>query len=318
MDKSPAQKRTGFFYIKKITGLALLLLTAAVFLFSGISKLYAFESFIWNIMDAGISNLTLASVAARIFIGIEMMLGLFLLFHLFLRSFTYPAILCTLAVFSAYLILLLIRQGDSGNCGCFGDAYEMKPSAAIGKNIVLIGVTGLLYAWYPVKPYKNGVWLATITGMGSLVAPFLFFPLNNDTEPGESARPIDLSPLYHSANPLNLPPEAELRKGKHIIAFMSLTCTHCRKAAFFLQVVHRQNPDIPIFFVLNGHPDQMQPFWEETHAAKVPHILFRGAEFQEMSGPGVPAIYYIHNSVIERKANYFQLDPQHMRKWLHE
>ena len=48
-------------------------------------------------------------------------------------------------------------------------------------------------------------------------------------------------------------------------------------------------------------------------------MLFRGAEdFRRMAGPGVPAIYYINNSIIERKANYFQLDPRHMQQWLQE
>jgi len=35
-----------------------------------------------------------------------------------------------------------------------------------------------------------------------------------------------------------------------------------------------------------------------------------------MAGPYVPAIYWINNSVIEKKSNYFQLDPKYMRDWL--
>src|SRR5690606_35750896 len=111
---------------------------------------------------------------------------------------------------------------------------------------------------------------------------------------------LDLTPLYYSSNSQNKPAPIELRKGKHIVAFMSLTCSHCKKAAFLLQVIHRQHPELPIFFVLNGHPDFLEDFFNETHAKGVPHILFRGGdEFQSMAGPGVPAIYYIHNSIIE-------------------
>jgi len=317
MHDALAQRKDAVFYTKRIIGLILLLVTAAVFLFSGISKLYDFERFIWNIMDAGISNMTVASVLARLFIGFEILLGLFLAFHLFLKSFTYPAVIGLLTLFTIYLFFLIARQGNSGNCGCFGDAYEMKPSAAIIKNLVMMATTGLLLIIYPIKPYKNSEWIGAIVGMAAIVAPFIFFPLSGDTKPEVVSETINLSPLYQSSNPENKPASAELRKGKHIVAFMSLTCPHCKKAAFLMQIIHRQHPDIPMFFVLNGHPDFLEDFYKETHARQIPHMLFRGSdEFQSMAGSAVPAIYFINNSIIERKANYFQLDPLYMKAWL--
>jgi hypothetical protein len=317
MQDSLAQKRNSAFFIKRTIGLILLLAIAAVFLFSGISKLYSFERFIWNIMDAGISNMTLASILARLFIGFEMLLGLFLLGHLFLKSFTYPAIIALLGVFIIYLIMLILKQGDNGNCGCFGDAYEMKPSAAILKNVIMIAATVALFYLYPIRPYKNAAAMAGILGMVAIVVPFVVFPLSQDSQPQVVNRPIDLTPLYHSSNPENKPPAVDLRQGKHIVAFMSLTCPHCKKAAFLLQVIHRQHPQLPIFFVLNGAPDFEKDFFDETHSSSVPHMLFRGGEeFQSMAGSAVPAIYWINNSVIERDANYFQLDPKYMEAWL--
>jgi hypothetical protein len=317
MQDAVAQKRNSSFYIKRTIGLILLLAIAAVFLFSGISKLYSFERFVWNIMDAGISNMTLASVLARLFIGFEMLLGVFLLAHLFLKSFTYPAIIALLGVFIIYLIMLILKQGDNGNCGCFGDAYEMKPSAAILKNVIMIAATVVLFYLYPIRPHKNAAAVAGILGMVAIVVPFVVFPLSQDSQPQVVSRPIDFSPLYHSTNPDNKPPSVDLRQGKHIVAFMSLTCPHCKKAAFLLQVIHRQHPQFPIFFVLNGAPDFEKDFFDETHASSVPHMLFRGGEeFQSMAGSAVPAIYWINNSVIERDANYFQLDPKYMEAWL--
>ncbi len=310
-----AQERTGLFYIKRITGLILLLALAAVFLFSGISKLYAFDPFMWNIMDAGISNMTFAGVVARLFIGFELLLGAFLIAHLFLKAFTYPAIIGLLVLFTIYLFVLIARQGDGGNCGCFGDAYEMKPSAAILKNVIMIALTVALMFLYPVKSYRNAEWIAAFVGMAAIVLPFIFFPMSQSTKPAVMDEAIDLSPLYHSSE--NTPPSVDLRKGKHIVAFMSLTCSHCKKAAFLLQVLHRQHPEYPLFLVLNGNRDFEADFFKETHAQGVPHMFFKGADaFQAMAGPGVPAIYWINNSVKERKSSYFQLDPVHMERWL--
>lgn len=319
MDITTEQRRTTAFYIKRITGLILLLAMAAVFLFSGISKLFAFERFIWNIMDAGVSQMTAASILARLFISFEIMLGLFLVAHIFLRAFTYPAIIALLTLFTIYLVILISRQGDAGNCGCFGDAYEMKPSLAIVKNLLMIAVAVVLIYIYPVRGYRHMEWVAGVTGMTALVLPFIFFPLSGDTQPAKASRPLDLTPLYQSSNPENKAPSIDLRKGKHIVAFMSLTCPHCKKAAFLLQVIHRQHPDYPIFFVLNGHPAFLDDFFKETHSRQVPHILFRGGkEFQSMAGSGVPSIYWIKDGIIEWDANYFQLDPAYMESWLKE
>jgi len=314
-----AQENNTPSFIKRIIGLILLLSMAAVFLFSGVSKLYAFEQFMWNIMDAGVSNMTLAAIAARLFIGFELLLGLFLLFHLFLKAFTYPVVIALLALFTIYLVILIFRQGDGGNCGCFGEALEMKPSVAIIKNIVMILCTLVLWKIYSVPSGKHAPWISAVVGMVALVAPFVAFPLSGDTKPEAMNQYVDLSPLYDATNEQNKPATIELRKGKHIVAFMSLTCPHCLKAAFLLQVIHRQHPDLPIFLVLNGHPDFLGDFMKETHAQQVPHMLFRGSEaFRSMAGDGVPAIYFINNSMIERKANYFQLDPAYMYEWLRQ
>lgn len=316
---STAQRKARFFSLKGFIGFTLLLAMAVVFLFSAVSKLFAFHPFVWNVMDAGISDMTAASIVARLFIGLELLLGLFLLFHLFLRSFTYPAVVSLLVVFSVYLGLLIMRQGDGGNCGCFGEAYEMKPSAAIIKNIVMMLVAVVLAYIRPGSYYKQAVWLSATVSIASLTAPFIIFPIAGSNKPITTQEYIDLTPLYHSNNPENKPAAVELRTGKHIVVFLSLTCSHCRKAAFQLQVVKRQHPELPLFFVLNGHPDQLSDFFAETHAERVPHLLFRGAaEFQAMAGSGVPAIYYVNNSVIERTANYFQLDPKYMKQWLAE
>lgn len=316
MIKGKLSTQSSFFYPKRIIGLLLLLTVAAVFLFSGISKLYTLEQLVWNIMDAGVTNMTLASVLARFFIGFELLLGFFLIAHIYLRSFTYLAVIALLLGFTLYLVQLMQQQGDTGNCGCFGDMYAMKPSAGILKNIIMMGIVALLMAIYSSKPYKNSEWIATLSAMVLMVLPFILFPLSGEGKPEIAHEPININPLYNTDG---AHPPIELRQGKHIIAFMSLTCSHCKKAAFLLQIIHRQHPKLPIFFVLNGHKNFETSFFEETKSKDVPHILFTGvSDFMQMAGTGVPAIYWVNNSIIERKSNYYQLDPNVMQQWLDE
>lgn len=338
-----------FFYLKRTLGFILLLAVACVFLYSAYSKIFsgfhfsksffsskdnffadaftidndAFDAFRWKFLDFGFNSITLAGAAARLVIGMELVIGFFLLFHIFLRRFTYPLVIGVLTFFSLYLVYQIILHGNTGDCGCFGSKVEMTPIVAIWKNVLLIIATFLLMYIYPAKPYKGQEWISIFIGMVALVIPFVVLPLRGDIEPLTVVNePIDLEPLY-ATTPI---PGVELRKGKHIIAFMSLTCRHCRKAAYLLQTIQHENPSFPIFLILSGHPDQQKEFFKESHAEAVPHMLFTNAtQFTDYTKyptnendkpKGVPAIYWINNSFIESKSTYYQLDPKEMAEWL--
>lgn len=322
---SPPQRNFSF-YLKRVIGILLLLAMAAVFFYSAYSKsgiafhdfkLFAndgpFMSFQWTFIDLGINSLMASGIIARLFIGFEFLLGLLLLFHIFLRPFTYKVILVLLSIFTIYLLFVIITQGNHGNCGCFGDNIEMTPLQSIWKNLAMIAVTVVLMYIYPAKPYKNQEVIAVLLVMVALVTPFILNPLDIDNKPEAAQEAIDLNPLYKEAPT----PSVDLRSGKHIIAFMSLTCPHCRKAAYLLHVIHHHNPDIPIYFLLSGSDDHEKEFFNDTHSIDVPHLHVHDIEaFKKMAGPYVPAIYWVNNGIIEKKANYLQLDPNYMQAWL--
>ena len=316
----PPPERKKIFTIRSVTGAILLLLLSGVFFYSAFSKIHnsnAFDNFQWTILDLGINSQMFAGIVARVMIGMEFMLGLFLLFHIFLRQFTYRAVIFLLSVFIVYLLVVIAKQGNTGDCGCFGDKMAMKPLAAIIKNLVMIAVTVLLMYIYPVKPYRNSEYVLMPLAMLAIIAPFLMNMMSDTTAPVPYSRTIDLDLLYQYSPA----PSVDLRKGKQIVAFMSLTCHHCKKAAYLLQIIHKQHPDYPIFMVLAGAEEQARGFFDETHAEQVPHMLYlhHTNEFAQMAGnDGVPAIYWINNGKTELRSQYayYQLDPLYMEKWL--
>jgi uncharacterized membrane protein YphA (DoxX/SURF4 family) len=320
MEKDSFLRLKDFKKVKNIVGFLLSLALATVFFFSAIGKLFSyasFEQFTWTFMDMGFPNIEMAAAFARLFIGAELMLGCFLLLHLFLKEFTLPAVLIFLIILTSYLAFSVLKHGNTGDCGCFGDAYKMKPVAAIVKNLVMLATSFLLLKIYPAKIFKRTEILTMVLCFATFVLPFIVHPFGQDRMPQAVHQPIHLDPLYNSKNPQNIPPEIDLREGKHIVAFLSLTCPHCRKAAYELQIIFKQRPEFPIFMVLNGHPNHLKDFFDDTHADKVPHTLFAGGdEFVFMAGPGVPAIYWVNNGTIERTSNYYQLDPDVMESWL--
>lgn len=308
------KKENFSYFIYRALGSALLALLAAVFIFSAFSKLDNIQPFEWTFIDMGIGNMLWASVIAHVFIGIELLLAAFLLFHIYLKQVTYPLVIAFLTILTIYLIVLIIKEGDNGNCGCFGDWLYMHPSTAIWKNLGMIAACFLLMRIYPVKPYKNQEWIAAVLGMAALVATFLIAPLTTNTQPEVTNEPLKLNLLY--ADSTNKP-EVELHTGKHIIAFMSLTCPHCKKAAYMLHVLKKNNPNLPVYLVIAGHPSQQNAFFTETKAGDLPYLLFKNtASFEEMAGEGVPAIFWVNNGIIERKSTYLQLDPTIIKDWL--
>ena len=318
MDNTPSVQRKTSFYISRSIGLILLLALSGVFFYSGYSKIYsdnAFDNFQWTFLDLGISSITIAGIFARIMIGLEFMLGLFLLGHIFLKKFTYPAVIAILTFFIIYLLVVILKQGNSGNCGCFGDKLAMKPLTAIWKNVIMIAVTVLLMFIYPVKPYKFQEYICMVLALAAFSLPFIIQPVYSGTQPEAMSKPLDLDLLYKYTPA----PTEDLRKGKHIIAFMSLTCPHCKKAAYLLQIIHHEHPEIPVYMVLAGHVSQQKKFFEETHSEQVPHLFFNETDdFIKMAGKSVPSILWVNNGVPEYKSvfAYYQLDPRFMLDWM--
>jgi len=273
----------------------------------------SFDAFRWTFLDMGIKSVTLAGVFARLMIGFELLIGFFLLFHIFLKQFTYKILIAVLVLFIIYLFYVLKVQGNNVNCGCFGDKVTMNPINAIWKNVILIAITFLLIYIYPSSPYKGQEWLSAFVGMIALVLPFVVAPLKGDVDtPIVVSSAVNLNPLYQSSQP----PPVELRTGKHIVAFMSLTCHHCKKAAGLLNIIHKEHPGIPIFMILGGSEDNLKSFFAESHAESVPNMYFKDTKIlTQISGNALPAIFWIENSVIKYKSSYYQLDPKLMEQW---
>lgn len=334
MDTNKRSSRSILFYIKRFFGAILLVSLALVFFYSAYTKsgilfhgfkMYgndnAFDNFQWTFLDLGINNLFLTGVIARVMLGIELFIGLLLLFHIFLRSITYKVIIGVLFFFIVYLTVIIFKQGNTGNCGCFGDQVTMTPLAAIAKNIILIAVTIILWFIYSIKPYKYQEYVILFLGLVAFSLPFIINPMYTGTEPLKCGKPINFDALYTESPP----PSVELRNGKHIVSFMSLTCPHCRKAAHLFKIIHRDHPSISVFFVLAGPQPLLKSFFVETESTGIPYIYYPNhAEFEKMlnagldSGAqsGVPAIYWINNSIIQYKSTYYQLDPMFMEDWM--
>jgi hypothetical protein len=306
--------------LKKILFSVLCALMGAVFVFSAYIKLYPIEPFELTFVDLGIGNWQMAPFIARILIALEFLIGFALMLNLLLRKVTYKLSIGILVFFCIYLVLQLIFQGNEGSCGCFGTAIPMTPMQALIKNIIMLVILGVLYKYHEgwnLGKFSRYLFIACFLAAGAL--PFILNPVELDyskaylNKPEENYK-LELDSLYNNAK-LDVPPRT-LSEGKHIIAFMSLTCPHCRIAAKKIRIMHERNPEIPFYFVLNGDDEKLKPFFNDTHTDSIPHCILLGRPFVYLAGTNMPAIYLVNNSMVEHDVNYIDLDQEEIEEWL--
>ena len=305
-------------------------LLGLVFLVSGFTKggfPFSFSSpiepFEYTFVDLGIGNWQLAPFIARLLIGLEFFIGLLLIFNIKLKKVAYKLGIFTLTIFCIYLILLMMFSGNKGNCGCFGQVFVMTPFWALIKNIGMLLILVVLYKFHAGWDNKIATVFFWVTLVSSLALPFIWNPVELSYSEAYLNKPdnnykIELDSLYAHAS-LNAPPKS-LSQGKQIIVFLSLTCPHCRIAANKIRIIHKRNPNIPFYFVLNGNIKNLTPFFENTHTEDIPHCMLVGGKpinyFVYLAGTNMPAIYMVNNSVVEHDVNYIDLDQGEIEKWL--
>lgn len=211
-------------------------------------------------------------------------------------------------------------SGNKGNCGCFGTHIIMTPLQALIKNVVTLIILWILSRYHQGFELKNRrKYFIAIPVLAAFIFPFILNPVALDYSEAylnrsENNFKLELDSLYTNAK-LNVPPRT-LSKGKHIIAFMSLTCPHCRIAANKIRVMHERNPDISFYFVLNGDEKNLAPFFENTQTQNIPHCLLLGRNFVLLAGTSMPAIYLVNNSTVEHVVNYMDMDQKEIENWL--
>lgn len=312
----PTATRTN---LRQLTSWILSTLIAVLFIFSAWAKIPELESFGWTIVETTFLNWTLAEWLARLLVGFELFLGIFYLFQFRIKSITFPWAITTILLFSIYLLVVIWQRGNDGNCGCFGEVIRMTPMESLVKNGILLILLFIQFKLSKPWALRFDAWMALALAIGALIIPFLLFPPESIYRSEADAPlkdPIPLSLLYETQK--NTPPVVELRHGKHILLFLSLTCHFCRKAARRLEIMQREHPEIPFYAVLNGDSSQLKSFFDETRLKQIPYTLFNGPkEFIAMNGKAsFPGIRWVEDTTVVRESNYLNLKETDILKWL--
>ena len=286
--------------------LFLSLLTGAVFLYSAYTKLVPIQAFEYTLVEDAHLYRILAAYAARSFIGIEGGLGALILFHFFGKAkWVLKAAFALLSVFSVYLLYLWISKGNNVNCGCFGDTIWMSPKASLIKNMVLLAILFLLIRYHNGFSYRWTTVTAPVLLLSTIIVIFLVFPVFKPYK-------IDLTVVYSGKDV----PATDLGKGKHIIAFLSPSCIHCRRAGNKMYRDLKSDTTLPFFMVIGGTTSDLTDFWKASHAENIPHIRMDVGPFMKYTHGVFPYIIWVNNGIVEEETGYVDLSTPAIEKWM--
>lgn len=301
--------------------------TGATFLYSAYTKMWPIQPFEYTIVEYLHLPWLLAAIVARGMIGLEAALGGLMVLHLFGKKKEILKLAAgLLVIFSIYLVLLWAAAGNDVNCGCFGDAIWMSPSASLIKNAILLAVTLLLLRFHKGLSFKNDglvTLLLFVTGIG---LPYALYPMTIG-EPSwlkKGAYKLETAPLYKpikdDTTALKVPypdvPPVDVTHGKHIIAFLSPSCEHCRIAARKMSLMKHSDTSLPFMMVIGGISSDLTEFWKTTKAQNIPWMRLHRDPFLDYTGGRFPMIIWVNEGTVVAEATYNTLNQQEIEQWL--
>jgi len=294
-------------------------LLGLVFVYSAYTKLFPIEPFEFEIVRTTFINWEFSVWVARAIISLEFFLGALLLFS-YNPKFTNRIVIVVLVIFTLHLIFTIIKFGNTGSCGCFGEAIPLSPLQGIVKNMVLMALSFLLLKFNKFWFYHK--YTLVVVCIASVAAVFVTNPvdyeyaktyLNQEFE----NFPLNLDTLYNTKNFEKIgQPKRDVRNEKVILAFLSSSCDHCRIAAKKMSVIHLRNAQIPFYFFINGDDEDIKHFKMLTGIENIESSKLNGSTFIEIAGVQLPVIYYFNKGMVEKRVNYYTLSQNHIEQWL--
>jgi hypothetical protein len=281
-------------------------LAGLIFIYSAYTKLVPIQAFEYTLVEDAHLPRMLAAYAARFFIALEGSMGLLMVLHFFGKGkWVLKMALALVTAFSIYLIYLWATKGNNVNCGCFGDAIWMSPRASLVKNGVLLVVLTLLTRYHRGLSYMWTRITAPILISAAIVTLFIVVPVFKPYK-------FDFTKMYTEVDT----PKINLRAGKHIIAFLSPSCIHCRRAGNMMHQDMLTDSTLPFFMVLGGLNSDLTDFWKASQAQGIPYMRMEKDPFLVYTHSVFPYIIWVNNGIVEEETDYKDLSTPAIQKWL--
>lgn len=255
----------------------------------------AFELYIYS---QNLCGFDMAGMSARLFISIELALGIFLISGIRTRTVAKVS-LYLLLLFSLFLVLKLVKDAGE-NCHCFGSLWVMNPGISLLKNFVIIALILILIKIDTVtKPASTLITTGIICfslALPPIISPpdFIYRLAHPETT------------LYDNPEKLHLPgTNPGIDEDKKAVVFLSTSCKYCLLAAQKISVIaNRTRTHEHIVFVFAGGEDKLESFWEKSHSLRFNYTVIEAAEAGKITHGHLPLVLFTDKGIIISKSTY--------------
>lgn len=285
-----------------------------MFVISAILKLLGMAAFEMYLYEFQVVSFEVASVASRLIVSAELAVGIALLANIKWADYVAGAMLL---VFSIFLIIQ-IMQGNTGNCHCMGEVFELSPDKSMAKNLLMMM---LLWWGHNMSKYlkqSKKSWIVTIVAisLASLIAVFAinrpdFMRLVKEREYSQERLTELLAERYPSA-----------LGGDKVVCVLSTRCGHCKMAARKMEGIFSRYDwsDDEILTVFSDPKiasesidARVDSFFVETKV-KRRHVVTVDQDTLSDVSPRVPTIFLLKNGVVQKRYGYRDITTEDFEK----
>lgn len=292
------------------------ILLGLVFAISSVAKLSSLESFELYIFSFGYAGFDLCSIAARLIIIAEFLLGIFLAFNILPRLTRWLTGL-SLAGFSIFLLWRAFI-GDVESCHCMGNMVDMNPMQSLIKNIILALL--LAYVWKDHgRILKHQIPVACITSAAIIIAVFLAFPPDFYYRGSSESHDLSEEAFRPVADSLGL------STGKRAVCFYSGSCEHCKHCVSKMAGIisrHSLPKDSVFVLFMQTHENQDSVatsfFTENGEGLVLPYDYLHPVEFIPLTNGSMPLVVLFEDGELVKEYDYLSINEKELAAFFND
>ncbi len=282
------------------------LILGLVFIVSAVLKFFSLDEFGLYIYSFEFMSYDLASLAARVLIIFEFLLGVFILTFTYVKLINITT-LVTILAFSGFLLWRII-VGDSNSCHCFGAYIDMNPTESLIKNAIILVL--LFLGWKVSQRHIHKLILALIV----FVIPIIVFAIWPPDFFYRIVRPSETELVEEKFYPQIQ--EDNLANGRKFICFYSPYCEHCKNACSKASLIISRN-SVPLENVhayIMGYEEQrvdVEDFFETYgHGLSLSYSFLDPYFFIDITSGHLPIFALIEDGKLVKEYDYLSLNEE--------
>ena len=290
-------------------------LLGLVFIVSAILKVVDMDKFEIYVYSYHFFSLNSSFIVARLAIILELVLGIGLVSHTLHKMYWWGSV----AMLGVYTLLLIyaLTLGRTDSCHCFGDFLQLDPKQSLIKNGMLMLLFLLIYRMESWKtPFR---WLILcLTVVASTIAVFVISPPDNLTSNSDPEKNLQ-SELFNEMLD-DAPLDAlNLREGKQVICFFSMSCEYCQMAAHKISLMQQFYgfPKENITYLFIGNEEGIAGFYEQSESAQYRDVFYPDvARLLKAVNGNLPVIVFLEDGNFVYECGFRNMDEAEIKAYM--